>query len=144
MDMEDIKGVLHTALPMRPPRFTPAEGAIAPSGGQKAAALEDYLLESAFVRAELEEALHWLDSLMAHFKSKIEQMTGYEALLPRKPQDRITQADINTAKRGLDPTTFDAGSEVKQLRASVLRQIERFEFEAQWVVSRAYSMISGS
>lgn len=144
MDVEDIKAALHTALPMRPPRFRPEEGAIAPSGGQKAAALEDYLLESAFVRAELEEALHWLDSLVAHFKAQVEQMTGYEALLPRKPQDRITQTDINTAKRGLNPVIFDAGAEAKQLRASVLRQIERFEFEAQWVVSRAYSMISGS
>jgi hypothetical protein len=101
------------------------------------------LLETAYLGAELEEALFWLDGLVAHFTEKIDRMTGYEVALPRKPKDRLTQADITAAKRTVDPTSFDAGAEAKQLRASALRQIDRFRFEAQWTISRAYTMLSG-
>lgn len=141
MDIEDIKGALNRALQLRPPKWDPRE----PSPPrEKVAKLEDYLLESAYAAAELEESLHWLNSLVAHFTAKVEQITGYEVALPRKPRDRITQADINTAKRTVDPVTFDAGAEVRQLIESTRRQIERLRFEEQWVISRAYSMISGS
>jgi hypothetical protein len=134
---EEIKLALTDSLPLRPPRFahdTP--------GRQKVSELEDYLLESAYRHAELEEALHWTMALIEHFKEKIENITGYEIALPRKPRDRITQADINAAKRTVDGTSFELGAEMKQLRDSILRQIARFEFEKE-VVSRAYSFITG-
>ena len=138
MNIEEIKGALAEALPLRPPTFN-GEGP-----REKIGALEDYLLGSAVVAAELEEALHWLDALVTHFAAQIDQISGYEVALPRKTRDRMTKDDILAAKRVVDPTSFDAGAEAKQLRVSVLRQIERLRFEEQYVVSRAYTMIAGA
>jgi hypothetical protein len=137
VNVDEIRGALAGALPLRPPTFN-GEGP-----REKVGALEDYLLGSAAAAAELEEALHWLEALVAHFATQIDQMTGYEVALPRKTRDRLTKDDILQAKRIVDATPFDAGAEAKQLRASVLRQIERLRFEAQWVISRAYTMIAG-
>ena len=142
MDVDEIKVVVHRALITRPPKF-PTNGDRPTPPAAKVSAFEDYLLETAYIGAELEEALFWLEGLVAHFTEKIDRMTGYEVALPRKPKDRITQADILAAKRTTDPVSFDAGAEAKQLRASALRQIDRFRFEAQWVISRAYTLISG-
>jgi len=144
MKIEDIKMALAIALPMRPPTFPLQNGNLPLAPAEKVAALEDYLLESAHQAAELEEALHWLDALVAHFQAQIDQITGYEVALPRKTRDRLTKDDILQAKRVVSPTAFDAGAEAKQLRTSVLRQIERLRFEEQWVVSRAYTMIAGT
>lgn len=142
MTEDEIRATLAKALPMRPPRFGPNGGT--PIGASaKISAMEDYLMESAYVAAELEEALHWADALVAHFAERIKKMTGYEVALPRKPRDRITQADIDHAKRLTEPTSFELGAEFKQLRTSILRQIERLRFEEQWVLSRGYTLITG-
>lgn len=138
MTIEEIEAVLAAALPLRVPRFPPDE-----RPRTKVSALEDYMLTLAYHHGELEEALHWLDAVIARLSEKIGAMTGFEAALPSKPRDRITEADRNSAKRRLDPATFAAGARAKELRTSVLRQIARFEFD-QTVVSRAYSLISGS
>jgi hypothetical protein len=143
LTMENLKARLQGALKLRPPKFE-YEGADRTPTREKIDLLESYLLESAFVRAELEEALHYLASLVAHFKRKVDEITGFEALLPSKPRDRLTNADVNAAKRRVDPVSFECGAEAKQVMDSTLRQIERLAFEEQWVISRAYSMISGS
>jgi hypothetical protein len=142
MELEEIRSVIGQALRTRPPKFTPNGDRPAPPAA-KVSAFEDYLLETAYLGAELEEALFWLDKLVAHFTEKIDHLTGFEVALPRKPKDRITQADILLAKRTTDPVAFDAGAEAKALRVSALRQIDRFRFEAQWTISRTYTMISG-
>lgn len=139
MTVDEINAALASALPLRPPTFHSGT-----SARQKIDALEEYLLHSAFVAAELEEALHWTDALIAHFADKIARIEGYQPLLPAKRTERITQADINAAKRQVDPESFELGAGLKQSRESLRRQIERLRFEEQWVVSRAYSMISGS
>lgn len=141
LDIEDIKRTLHTALRLRPPKWDPEEDS--PPAREKIEQLENYLLESAFQRAELEEALHWLTALVAHFKRLVDNLTGYEVALPSKSRDRMTNADVLKAKRTVAPTTFEAGAEAKQLMESTLRQIDRLAFEEQWVISRAYTMISG-
>jgi hypothetical protein len=142
MEIDEIRSVLHRAMIMRPPKFSPnGDGPTPPS--VKVSAFEDYLLATAYLGAELEEAVFWLEKLVAHFTEVIDHMTGFEVALPRKPKDRITQADILAAKRKIDPVNFDAGAEAKQLRASCLRQIDRFRFEAQWVMSRGYTFITG-
>jgi hypothetical protein len=138
MDIAEIRAALTAALVMRPPMFMDGEGP-----REKVAALEDYLLSSAYVAAGLEEALHWLSALGAHFAAQVDQITGYEVALPRKTRDRITKDDILLAKRVVDPATFEAGIEAKALRASVLRQIERLRFEEQYVISRYYTMVTG-
>lgn len=138
MDIEAIEAALSVALPLRPPRFGPDDAA-----RLKVGRLEDYLLESAYAHAELEEALHWLEALVGELKARVEEMTGWQVALPSgKRGERATQQDVLRAKRQLDPVTFDAGARARQLRESVRRQIARFEFEER-VVSRAYTLISG-
>jgi hypothetical protein len=139
VDLDHIKGALAMAREMRSPKFSPATTA-----GEKISALEDYLLETAWMQGELEEALFWLDSLVSHYRHKATLITGYEVALPNKRRERITQADINTAKRTVDPETFELGEQVTQLRAQALRQIDRMRFEAgQGPISRAYTMVTG-
>jgi hypothetical protein len=140
MDIDEIKAAINDALPLRPPKWDKLDP---PHPREKIELLEDYLLRSAYAQAELEEALHWLTGLVEHFKDKVAAIEGYEVALPNKRGDRLTQADINAAKRTVSPEVFECGAEARLLRETVLRQIERFRFEAQWVASRAYSMISG-
>lgn len=142
MTIEEIHKALGGALAMRPPVFrrngdTPVQPKV------KIEAFENYLLESAYVAADLEEAIFWLEGVVTETAERIEKITGYEPALPRKTRDRITQADVLGAKRVVDPEAFDLASDAKQLRASVLRQIDRLRFEEQWVVSRAYTMVTG-
>jgi hypothetical protein len=143
MNIEEINRALGMALAMRPPRWAP-NGATPVGASHKVSQLEDYLMESAYVAADLEEAIFWLEGAIAESGEKIERMTGYEVALPRKTRDRLTQADVLNAKRTVDPDTFGIHDDAKRLRASILRQIERLRFEEQWVISRAYSLISGS
>lgn len=137
MTDEEIQAVIDRALPMRPPRF---EADVSPR--TKIGELENYMLDSAFMHAELEEALHWLNKVIESCRDQIETMTGYEACLPPKPQGRITRDDVLKAKRLTMPEPFLAGAAARSLRETVLRQIARFEFEKD-VVSRAYTLISG-
>jgi hypothetical protein len=140
MTEDEIRLVLAQALTMRSPRFEDGTGA-----KEKISSLEDYLLESAYMQGELEEAYHYLTYSIAHLKREIEEMTGYEAALPSRPAGRHTQADHLAAKRIAAPATFEAGAEARQLMESVKRQIDRFRFEAgQGPISRAYTLITGS
>jgi hypothetical protein len=136
---EEIAALVERVVALRPPKFEPGT---APR--VKVSALEDYLMDGSYVAAELEEAHHWLSLTIERCTEVIAEMQGYEALLPPKARDRITAADHLAAKREANPDPFLAGAEAKRLRATVLRQIDRLKFEAQWVISRSYSMISGS
>lgn len=138
MTIDEIDEIVSRAIELRPPR--PREN-YPPS--ERVADIEDYLLESAFVHAELEEALVYLSKLVKHFKSVIDDMTGWEVALPNgKRGDRVTQADELRAKRKIDPASFDAGAHARELRDTVYRQTARFEYEAK-VLSRVYTLITG-
>lgn len=138
MTLEEIRAALATALALKPPRWTEDT-----PPAVKIGLIETYLMESAYSGAELEEAVHYLDFTMAQLRQKIEQITGYEAVLPSKAADRITKADVIAAKRTLDPVTFDAGAEARQIRESLVRQLDRYEREAKGY-SRLYTVITGS
>lgn len=139
MNIDEIRAAVGVALRMRPPRFEQGAG-----GAEKISALEDYLLESAYMQAELEEARHYLTYTVETLKQQIAEMTGYEALLPAKSQDRLTEADRNHAKAQAAPELFAAGKEARMLLETVKRQVERFRFEAgQGPISRAYTLITG-
>jgi hypothetical protein len=133
-EIEELKGALARALPMRPPRFEPGT---APR--VKVSAIEDYMLEAAYMHSELEEAYHWLSLLVEHFKAKVEAVEGYQVALPG---GRYTQRDVLAAKRKVAPEVFAAGAEARQLRDSIQRQIARFEWE-NTTISRAYTIITG-
>lgn len=141
MQIPEMEALLAQAVKLRPPRWV--EERLPPA--VKIRDIEDYLMETAWMQAELEEALFWLGQLVAHFKGRVEQIVGYEVALPKgKRTERITQADVLAAKRTIDPEVFDAGSRARALREGCLRQIERLRWEAgQGPISRAYTVITG-
>lgn len=145
MTVDEIREILGEAVTMRPPKFTPIpDGEPSPTDRQKIDRLQDYLLESAWMQSALEEALFYLLNVIARLKGEIDGLTGWEAVLPNKPAGRLTQADVQSAKRIAAPEIYEAGAEAKQLVEAVKRQIEKFRWEAgQGPISRAYTMIVG-
>jgi hypothetical protein len=140
MTIEEIRQTIADALPLRVPRFatdTPTR--------ERVSALEDYLLTSAYQLGALVEARHWLRLLEDRLSREVDLLQGWEAMLPSKgAKATYTKTEIAAAKRASAPQLFAAGRECRQLRGSVDDQIERFKFEDQFVISRAYSIISGS
>lgn len=137
MTVAEIEAALARALPMRTPRFDPDTPPRA-----KISALEDYLMDAAYINGELYEAAHWLNLLVDDYKTQIEQMDGYEVALGKQPA-RATQAEILIAKRKMNPSVFEVATHARQLRDSILAQITRFAGEEK-VISRAYTLISGT
>jgi hypothetical protein len=139
MTLDEIRGVLAEAMAMRTPRkFTEQ----APK--ERVGALEDYLLESAYQRGALIEARHWLRELEDRLRQEADELQGWQAMLAGSATKVRTKAEIQAAKETAAPALFAAGREARKLRGSVDDQIDRFAFEDQFVISRAYSMISGS
>lgn len=141
MDLEEIRSTLAEALKLRVPRFSDEIGP-----RERASALGDYLLISANVSGALVEARHWLRLLEEELAGKLRNLEGYEAALSAAGHQKgaPTKSQIMQAKRLTAPHLFDAHAEGRNLRGSVDDQIERLKFEAQFVISRAYTIISGS
>lgn len=141
MKVEEIREALSEAMALKPPRRRDY-----PDEGRSAfvSRLEDYLLDTAYVHATLEEARHYLAFARERLLEEWEELAGWEQHLPRKPADRITEADRNRAKAFMYPDRYADGKEARMLLDSIKRQIDRFEWESQWIISRAYTMISGS
>lgn len=142
MNLDEIRATIADALPLRVPRFT----AETPPK-ERVGALEDYLLGSAYMRGELIEARHWLRELEDALRQQIGELEGWEVMLPgrgAKPAGNPSKAHIQEAKQRAAPALFAAGREARKLLASVDDQIDRFEFEDKFVISRAYTFISGS
>lgn len=139
MTLDEIRDKLLAALPLREPLFDPNE-----RGGNKVKALEAYLLQTAYHRGELEEALHWLYEAQKTMKRQWEDMEGWEMMLPRGTTTaKRTQDMVRTAKRKVDPALYTSLTECKQLEDSILRQIRRLELDDR-AASRGYTLITGS
>lgn len=135
MELAEIHGALHRALPLRVPHWSEQ-----PGGAAKVAALEDYMLLAANHRGELEEALYWAHAAGRRVKDEWDRIEGYEVALGRG--DR-TEARVNEAKRTIRPELWDALQEAKRLVEDLGRQIRRLEIDDR-TVSRAYTLITGS
>lgn len=137
MTLDEIRGELARALPLRTPLFTDDT-----PPAQKVTALEDYMLTIAEVNGGLVEARHWLRELIEKLGDDWKNLQGWEVAL-RKPRARATKEDIQAAKVQVAPALYEAGREARKLKSSVEDQIARFEREER-VVSRAYTLITGS
>jgi hypothetical protein len=133
--VEEIKRRLEAALPLRIPLKDPSA-----SPRERVEALEDYLLKTAWHRAELEEALHWGIELGKTLKREWEAIQGWQATVGRK----ATKDQVDRAKRDINPGLWDALEEARTLVQSLQRQISRFGGSDYEAVSRAYTMLTGS
>jgi hypothetical protein len=136
MTLDEIRQTIADALPLRVPRFTGDD-----TPREKVAQLEDYLMQSAEQRGALIEARHWLRELEDVLRGQIDALEGWQSFLPKGAP---TKTAVNDAKRQAAPNLYAQAAEIRKLLASVDDQVDRFAFEDQIVVSRCYSMISGS
>lgn len=137
MTLEQIEAALDGALPLRIPRFEPGLAA-----RNKVALLEDYMLTSAIANGDLVEARHWLRRLEQDLGDRWDRIEGWEVVAPSKARNKLTVADMERAKRIVEPALFDARRKAQGLRLSIDDQIVRLEREER-VCSRAYTMIAG-
>lgn len=138
MDLEEIRSALHGALPIRIPRFDPNE-----SPRTKVAALEEYILDTAHYRGELEEALHWIWEVQKLLREQYNEIEGWEPLVPFKRRGDATKEMMHTAKRQVAPETVAALEDANHLAEALGRQIRRLELDYE-AASRAYTLMSGA
>lgn len=136
MTVDEIRAVLERALPVKVPLFNPEDPPQA-----KIRSLSDYILKTAEVRAELEQALHWCLEAGKLLRDEWDGIEGWEVALPRGASR--TKDTVNEAKRTVRPDLWPGMQEAKSLSESLGRQIRRLELDFQ-AVSRAYSLLSGS
>jgi hypothetical protein len=138
MTVDEIRETLYVAARLRMPRRD-ADATLTWNIEQ----VEDYLIQTAVTRGELEEArLHAKDALdeLADQWLLLDP-AGYEPHLPTGV--RTTQAAVERAKALAEP---DLAASVKQCRRLIDRlsdQIKRLELDDK-AASRRYSMMTGS
>lgn len=138
MDTETMYARLKTAMPLRCPLFNPNVG-----GREKVEKLEDYLAQTAYHRAELEEALYWAWEAEKVLRVKWDEIEGWQNLLPSRDRAKPTERQKTWAKGQVDPATFGALDRLKTLIAGLERQIKRLELDDK-NTSRRYSLLTGS
>lgn len=101
-------------------------------------ALQDYLLDTATARAELEEARLLMHETLRTLDNQWAEMRGYQVGAGRNLK---TQADHDRAKEFANPGLAGARREAKFLVARLSEQVERLGgMSDDQVVSRIYSM----
>jgi hypothetical protein len=133
--LSSIRSTILGAVTTKPPMF------VDETRQEKVDRLEQYMLNSAVRRAEIEECLFLLTEMNAVLSGEWEDIQGWEHLpvYTAKP----TVATMNQAKRAMRSDLYDSISEVKRLKDHCERIIARFEHEEKVVISRAFTMISG-
>jgi hypothetical protein len=136
--VQEIRARLEKALPIRVPLFNPNL-----QGREKVEQLEDYLAQTAYHRAELEEALYWAWETDKPLRDRWDGVQGWQNLLPRDQKGKPTAKAVAEAKRQIDAATYDALRDLKTLIDALERQIKRLTLDDA-NTSRRYSLLSGS
>jgi hypothetical protein len=136
--VQEIRERLEKALPIRVPLFNPNL-----QGREKVEQLEDYLAQTAYHRAELEEALYWAWETDKPLRDRWDGVQGWQNLLPR---DQKLEADREGRGRS---EARDRRGDVRRaprpedLIDALERQIKRLTLDDA-NTSRRYSLLSGS
>jgi hypothetical protein len=136
MDLAEARRRLESALPLRVPLMDPNK-----SPGERISELEDYILQTAWHRAELEEALVWVLEAGKVLRLQWDGVKGWEVSVRGS---RPTQAQVEAAKAEIDPATHKALQEARFLVEALRRQITRLGGSDYDAASRAYTLLSGS
>lgn len=136
MNVGDITQFIKDASLLRMPKLDPNF-----SPGLKIAALEEYLLQIAYHRGDLEEAIGWVLEAKHEARRKLDDVQGWEVNLPRGAQR--TQEAILEAKRKIAPDSYAILRDTDYYLKRLERQVRRLEHDHD-AVSRAYTMVTGS
>jgi chromosome segregation ATPase len=109
---------------------------------EKVDKLEDYLVDLAVARAELEEQRFYLQEALGQLLDQWDAIKGWEAHLGY--DSRPTQEAVRRAKREIKPELHDAINELKRLVARLSEAIDRLGgMGDEQVASRLYTLITG-
>lgn len=135
MDLEGIKEMINDAARLRMPEFPEDIEA-----HDKIEALEDYLLETARIRHDLELGRLFLEDAWEGIDDQWRDVKGYEVFLNGKPK---TIQEVDEAKRQVEPDLFFSRRRCIKLLRQLGHQNRRMEHDDA-VCSRAYTMLVGS
>jgi hypothetical protein len=140
--IDDARKVLAEAAKLRIPRRS--DEAIKEGGTRVLVEkLEEYLLETAYWRGELEEArLHMYDARQL-LVQQWSELQGYEAALPSGAARNPTRDQVIAAKRQMRPDLYSGMEEAKYLIDRLSDQIRRLK-DDDAATSRAYTLATGS
>lgn len=139
MDVAAIRTTLFTAAKLRIPRFEEHE-----SQGARIDKLESYLLSSAVVGGDLEEARLFCQQALHDLTKQWDHLQGWEIHLPASAKTRTGPA-IREAKRIFNPDLYDSIVEAQWLIARLSEQIHRLrKMGDDQVASRIYTMMGGA
>lgn len=140
MTTDEIRSALYDAAKLRVPRRGdhPEQGT-----SEFIGRLEDYLLQTAFWRGELEEArLFTYDSLQM-LRDQWASLEGWQVALPSGSARNPTRDQVIAAKRQVRPDLYDGLEAAKALVERLGDQIRRLK-DDDAATSRAYTLVTGS
>jgi hypothetical protein len=123
---------LDAAAQLRMPRLTRQQGT-----RERLDLLEDYMLETAWHRAELIEARLQVHEQLHTLKDSWDHLDGWQALKRTK-----TETAVEDAKRQVNPKLYDGIKDAEWLIARLSEQVDRLDREAT-ICSRAYTFATG-
>lgn len=139
MTNDEAKQVLINAAEFGVQPF--AEGATTMA---KVSALEDYAMEAAGWRADLERARLWMAEVQHKLTVEWAKLEGWEVSLPGgKKRKDATKDDITEAKRQVRPDLWENISDIKHLISQLSLQIRRIEKDEDRI-SRVYTFLTGN
>lgn len=136
MTVDEIRQVLHNAASVQMPRFNPGM-----EPRDRVELLEDYLNQTAVVRAELDRARLHAYTAMAALTEQWDAIEGWQIKI--RSSSKPTQAEVTEAKRLCQPDLYRGISDAKWLINRLGEQIHRLEIDDK-AASRLYTLIVGT
>lgn len=133
MNTDEVRLALFEAAKLRFPRLRELSSRTA-----RVEALEDYLVETAIARGQLEEARLYVHEALDRLMAEWDDIEGWEMQLA----NRRTQDDIRRAKKTIRPDLHDSIRAGKHVAARLSEQIRRLEGDDA-AASRVYTMVTG-
>jgi hypothetical protein len=135
VDPDAIRKTLYAAAKLRMPRFKPDTPRT-----ERIEQLEDYLLQTAFHRGELEEARLYAHDALGMLLDQWDDLEGWQTIVGKSDP---SQDAIRRAKKTLNKDIHDSLTAGKRLIGRLTDQIKRLEKDDE-VASRAYTLIAGT
>ncbi len=133
MNIGDIMEFIRVASALRMPKLNPNDN---PSF--KISSLEEYMLQVAYHRGDLEEAIGWVLEAKHEAKRTLDGLIGWEMHV----RGERTQENVLTAKGKISPEAVAVIRDADYYLKRLDRQVRRLEHDHD-AISRAYTLIVG-
>ncbi len=134
MNVEDIDPIIKAASRLRMPVLDPTT-----NPGLKISKLEEYMLQVAYHRGDLEEAIGWVLEAKHSARRTLDDLVGWDLHLRG---DR-TQENVLAAKAKISPEAVAVIRDADYYLERLKRQVNRLERDHD-ATSRAYTLVTGS